>query len=71
MAGAVGTASAFIFGTAGAAIGTTYAFAAFFLLFIDIKCGKTEHNSKNYNNDNIFHKDCSFLNIFLLDLLGY
>lgn len=63
MAGAVGTASAFFFGTAGAAIGTTDTFAAFFLLLKDIKAGKPEHNSKNYNNDNIFHKDCSFLNI--------
>ena len=54
-------AAVFCVFTAGTAIGTADAFAAFFLLAPDIKSGKAHDKNDYCNKNNIFHKTVPFL----------
>ena len=46
---------------AGAAFGAADAFFAVFLCLVNIPCGKTDYYGNDYDYDDIFHNDCSFL----------
>ena len=61
---AAAAACFFIF-TAGIAVGATNAFAAFFLLAIDIKSCKADDYGNDGNDDNIFHTVFPFFLIML------
>lgn len=45
----------------GAAIGAADTFTAFFLLPVNIQCGKTDYHRDNEYQNKIFHKSRSFL----------
>ena len=61
---AAAACTAGVFCAAGAAFGAADAFFAAFLSFINIPGGKADYYSNDYNYDDIFHNDCSFLLFF-------
>ena len=55
-----------VFRAAGAAFGTSDAFFAAFFGFVNIPSRKSDNCRNDYDYDNIFHNDCSFLLNFIL-----